>query len=112
VIARLHSMLKRLSPRVRLVAIAVAYAYNRRARSRIPSASLPAASTLPPRSQPATWSIMPSKVMFSSCSPCSALVAGVKIGSGRRSLSRRPEGNAIPQTVPLAWYSFQPDPAR
>ena len=53
-----------------------------------------------------------SKLMFSSCSPASAFVAGVKIGSGRRSLSRRPGGSGMPQTVPLAWYSFQPEPAR
>ena len=35
-----------------------------------------------------------SKSMFSSCSPCSALVAGVKIGAGSRSLSRSPAGSA------------------
>ena len=56
----------------------------------------PASPTSPPRSQPAMCSIMPSKVMFSSCSPCSALVAGVKIGSGSRSLSRRPGGQRDP----------------
>ena len=58
------------------------------------------------------WSIISSKLMFSSCSPSSAFVAGVKIGSGSRSLSRSPGGSAIPQTVPVAWYSFQPEPAR
>ena len=60
----------------------------------------------------AMCSIIWSKSMFSSCSPCSALVAGVKIGSGSRSLSRSPAGSGIPQTGPLAWYSFQPEPAR
>ena len=43
-----------------------------------------------------------SNEMFSSCSPTSALVAGVKIGSGSWSLSRRPGGSAMPQTVPSA----------
>jgi len=57
-------------------------------------------------------STIPSKLMFSSCSPCSAFVAGVKIGSGSWSLSRKPAGNSIPQTVPRSWYSFQPEPAR
>ena len=40
-------------------------------------------------------------LMFSSW-PLSALVAGVKIGSGSRSLSRRPDGSATPQTWPVA----------
>ena len=44
--------------------------------------------------------------------PCSSLVAGVKIGLGKRSLCRRPGGSATPQTAPVAWYSFQPEPAR
>ena len=39
--------------------------------------------------------------MFSSW-PESALVAGVKIGSGSRSDSRRPAGSAMPQTSPVA----------
>ena len=34
--------------------------------------------------------------------PLSALVAGVKIGSGSRSDSRRPGGSAMPQTSPVA----------
>ena len=55
---------------------------------------------------------MPSKSMFSSCAPRSAFVAGVKIGSGSRSLSRRPAGKGMPHTAPVAWYSFQPDPDR
>ena len=53
-----------------------------------------------------------SKSMFSSCSPRSALVAGVKIGSGSLSDSRSPFGNPIPQTSPLSRYSFQPEPER
>ena len=57
-------------------------------------------------------SIIPSKVMFSSCSPCSALVAGVKIGSGEPVALAQARRQRDPQTVPLAWYSFQPEPAR
>ena len=52
-----------------------------------------------------------SKEMFSSC-PVSAFVAGVKIGSGSRSASRRPSGRRIPQTCPVFRYSAQPEPAR
>ena len=48
--------------------------------------------------------------MFSSWSPSSALVAGVKIGSGSFSDSWSPEGSSIPQTSPVSWYSFQPEP--
>ena len=33
----------------------------------------------------------------------SIFAAGVKIGSGSRSLSRNPGGNGIPQTAPVAW---------
>ena len=44
-----------------------------------------------------------SKLMFWSCSPCSALVAGVKIGSGSRSHCRRPAGSLIPQIAPVSW---------
>jgi hypothetical protein len=40
---------------------------------------------------------------FSSCSPCSALLAGVKIGSGSIEASVRPGGSAIPQTSPVRW---------
>ena len=43
---------------------------------------------------------MVSKETFSSW-PCSALVAGVKIGSASRSASRRPLGSGIPQTAPV-----------
>ena len=43
-----------------------------------------------------------SSLMLSSW-PLSALVAGVKIGSGSRSDSRRPAGSAMPQTVPVCW---------
>ena len=49
--------------------------------------------------------------MFSSW-PDSALVAGVKIGSGKRALSVRPAGKRMPQTVPLVRYSAQPDPGQ
>ncbi len=48
----------------------------------------------------ATWS----KVTFSSC-PDSALVAGVKIGSGSRLARSRPEGSEMPQTFPDLTYS-------
>jgi hypothetical protein len=49
--------------------------------------------------------------MLMSC-PDDALVAGVKIGSGSRSDSRRPAGSRMPHTSPVALYSFQPDPDR
>ena len=55
---------------------------------------------------------MRSNVMFSSCSPTSAFVAGVKIGAGSRLASCKPGGSGTPQTWPLCWYSFQPEPAR
>ena len=42
----------------------------------------------------------------------SALVDGVKIGSGNRSASRNPSGSGWPQTIPLRWYSAHPEPAR
>jgi hypothetical protein len=58
-----------------------------------------------------TSSTVCSNEMFSSC-PSSALVEGVKIGSGKRSLSVNPGGNGIPQTVPFLRYSLQPEPAR
>ncbi len=50
--------------------------------------------------------------MFSSCAPISALVAGVKIGAGSFDAFFSPGGSMTPQTAPLAWYSFQPLPAR
>ena len=50
--------------------------------------------------------------MFSSWSPSSALVAGVKIGSGSFSDSRNPSGSSIPHTDPDSRYSRQPDPDR
>ena len=50
--------------------------------------------------------------MFSSWSPISALVAGVKIGAGSFDAFCRPGGSGTPQTAPLSWYSFQPLPAR
>ena len=53
-----------------------------------------------------------SKSTFSSWSPISALVAGVKIGSGSLSDSSRSEGRPIPQTDPDSRYSFHPDPER
>ena len=48
--------------------------------------------------------------MLMSWAPTSSLVAGVKIGSGRRSDSLRPGGSAMPQISPPAWYEFQPEP--
>src|SRR5579872_1512487 len=47
--------------------------------------------------------------MFSSC-PVVAFVDGVKIGSGNASDSLRPAGRVIPDTLPLALYSFHADP--
>ena len=44
--------------------------------------------------------------------PLSSFVAGVKIGSGSRSDSYSPFGRAMPQTMPVFWYSFHPDPDR
>jgi hypothetical protein len=41
--------------------------------------------------------------MFSSCSPISALAAGVKIGSGSFCAFCRPAGSAMPHTLPVAW---------
>ena len=41
--------------------------------------------------------------MFSSCSPRSAFAAGVKIGSASLSAWRKPAGNAMPHTAPVAW---------
>ncbi|MNU06256.1 hypothetical protein D3C72_2513910 [compost metagenome] len=51
-----------------------------------------------------------SKEMFSSWSPTAALVEGVKIGCGSLEASFRPAGSWMPQTVPVFWYSFQPEP--
>jgi hypothetical protein len=42
--------------------------------------------------------------------PYFGLVAGVKIGSGRQSDSRRPPGRGMPHTEPSRWYSRHPDP--
>ena len=53
-----------------------------------------------------------SKSMFSSWSPASALVAGVKIGDGSFDAFYSPGGSGTPQTRPLSLYSFQPLPAR
>ena len=53
-----------------------------------------------------------SNVMFSSWCPASALVAGVKIGSGSFEARFNPGGSGTPQTLPLALYSFQPEPSR
>jgi hypothetical protein len=49
--------------------------------------------------------------MFSSCSPWSALVDGVKSGVASLALSTRPSGSEMPWTVPDCWYSAQPEPA-
>ena len=65
-----------------------------------------------PDDDPLQRRVIASKSMFSSCAPASAFVAGVRIGSGRRSLSRSPDGSSTPQTAPRAWYSFQPEPER
>ena len=87
---------------------------TRRARARAPGSRRTAGPATRSCAEQPAGDVLdhPSKVMFSSCSPSSAFVAGVKIGSGSRSLSRRPAGSGMPQTVPLARYSFQPDPAR
>ena len=37
---------------------------------------------------------------------------GREDGVGRRSDSRRPEGSLTPHTLPVCWYSFQPEPER
>ena len=50
--------------------------------------------------------------MFSSWSPTSAFVAGVKIGSGSFADSVSPSGSSIPHTEPDSRYSRQPDPDR
>ena len=50
--------------------------------------------------------------MFSSCFPFSSFVAGVKIGSGRRSDSRKPFGSGMPHTSPFSLYSAHPEPER
>ena len=47
--------------------------------------------------------------MFSSC-PVVALVEGVKMGSGKASDSFRPAGRVMPETLPVALYSFQAEP--
>ena len=50
--------------------------------------------------------------MFSSCSPCSALVDGVNSGWGNLSDSRMPAGRAKPQTVVSFRYALQNEPLR
>ena len=88
--------------------------HERRRRARRPNSSLVSARMMPRSraissargvdrqrevAQPVAqrrrrWSRRPSsKVTFSSCSPSSALVAGVKIGSGSREPSSRPGGS-------------------
>src|SRR5215469_2812200 len=52
-----------------------------------------------------------SNEMFSSW-PASALVDGVKMGSGNSADSVKPAGNLMPQTVCDFLYSFQPEPDR
>jgi hypothetical protein len=39
------------------------------------------------------------------------LVAGVKMGCAQRLVRAQPGRQRMPQTVPLALYSFQPEPA-
>ena len=41
-----------------------------------------------------------------------ALMAGVKMGSGSLSDSRKPAGSLMPHTSPLVLYSFHPEPER
>ena len=53
-----------------------------------------------------------SKLMFSSWSPISAFVDGVKMGSGSFEEFTRPAGSSMPHTVPCFWYSLRPLPAR
>ena len=50
--------------------------------------------------------------MFSSWSPISAFVDGVKMGSGSFEEFTRPSGSSMPHTVPCFWYSFRPLPAK
>ena len=44
--------------------------------------------------------------------PLASLVAGAKIGSASFSDSLSPAGSAIPETAPVFWYSFHPEPER
>ena len=53
-----------------------------------------------------------SKLMFSSWSPISAFVDGVKMGSGSFDEFTRPSGSSMPHTVPCFSYSLRPLPAR
>ena len=55
---------------------------------------------------------MCSNVTLTSWSPCSALVAGVKIGSSSLDASVSPSGSFTPHTRPVASYSFLPEPVR
>ena len=48
-----------------------------------------------------TISFIRSKLMFSSCVPSSALLAGVKIGSGSLLAICSPRGSSMPQTSPV-----------
>ena len=58
-----------------------------------------------------TRSAVSSSEMLRSC-PVASFVAGVKIGSGRRSDSTSPFGSPTPHTRPVCRYSFQPEPER
>jgi len=50
------------------------------------------------------------EVELSSCSPISAFVAGVKIGSDKRSAFASPGGNATPQIAPVVCSPSSPSP--
>ena len=58
-----------------------------------------------------TRSAVSSREMLTSC-PVDSFVAGVKMGSGRRSDSLRPLGRPTPHTRPVSRYSFHPEPDR
>ena len=89
----------RITPRSRAIASARPYTASVSSRS-------DAAVSAP------TVSTTVSNGTFSSCSPSSALVAGVKIGSGSREPSTSPAGSAMPVTEPDTRYSASPDPVR
>src|SRR5574341_691934 len=57
-----------------------------------------------------TISAILSNVTFSSWTPTSSFVAGVKIGPGSFEDSTSPFGNGTPQTLPVFEYSAHPDP--
>src|SRR5213593_2323056 len=58
--------------------------------------------------RPSAWTTC-AKVTFSSC-PCSAFVAGEKMGGSSRALSTSPAGSASPASVPDSRYSAHAEP--